>query len=99
MASSAEQPAFFIQVEPEAIGDHMLLSGGKVIEGSEENLDAAADLARKAAGKFADIFTDVGPKAGEVAFGLTFEAEGGVPVLAKGKVGASITVTLKWEKP
>jgi Trypsin-co-occurring domain 1 len=98
MAGDATQPEFLIQVEQDAPGVRLERASDRVIDGSEEKLDAAAALAHQAAEKLGDVFTKGGPDSGSVEFGLTFEAETGVPILAKGKVGASITVTLNWGK-
>lgn len=98
MEGKPEQGGFLIQVEQEQGGARLQYGGGNVIKGSDEKLEAVSDLAHKAAEKLSSLFTGAGPDSGSVEFGMTFEAESGVPVLAKGKVGASITVTLNWEK-
>lgn len=91
-------PQFLIQVRQESAGARLERAGDEVIDGSEDKLDAAAAIAHQAAEKLNDVFTGAGPDSGSVEFGLTFEAETGIPILAKGTVGASITVTLNWEK-
>lgn len=98
MAEPEAQPQFLIQVEPEVAGARLEFGGRGVIEGSKEKLEAAAALAEEAAKKLGGLFTGVGPDSGSVEFALTFEGEAGMPVLAKGKFGASITVTLNWGK-
>ncbi|SRR6266487_1533027 len=98
MVEDTAQPEFLIQVAPEEQG--VLLQSGKrgVIKGSEEKLEAAAKLAEQASEKLGRLFKGAGPDSGSVEFALTFEGETGIPVLAKGKVGTSITVTLNWRK-
>jgi len=87
---------FLIQVESESPGGRLEASGAGIIKGSQEHLDAAADLARRAAATMSDVFRTAGPDAGSVEFALTFEGSAGLPVLAKGKIGATLTVRLEW---
>lgn len=98
MTEEIQQDEFLIQVEQDQMGARLQFGGGNVIKGSDKKLDAVADLAQKAADKLGGLFAGAGPDSGSVEFGLTFEAETGAPILAKGKVGASLTVKLNWEK-
>jgi hypothetical protein len=67
-----------------------------VIEGSQRQLDAAASVAREAGLALRNVFEEIAPKTGTVEFSLTFEGEAGLPILAKGKAGATLTVILQW---
>lgn len=98
MAEDSSNVEFLIQIEQDDSGARLQAGGGNVIPGSDKKLEAVSDLAHKAADKLGDLFKGAGPDSGSVEFGLTFEAETGIPVLAKGTLGASITVTLNWEK-
>lgn len=87
---------FLIQVRPEGGGVSLQGSSDAIRAVGRDRFEAAAALARTAAETVGSAVKDVAPDKGTVEFGLTFEAETGVPILAKGKVGASITVTLEW---
>lgn len=95
---STSEGRFLIQVEQEAGGARLQADTPALVEGSDEQIEAAADLARRASDRLGDLFKGTGPDSGSIEFGLTFEIGSGVPILAKGKVGTSITVTLNWEK-
>jgi len=95
--SNGTEPEFLIQVE-ETGGARLESSGREVIKASDKQLDAAAELAHRASDKLSKVFASAGPDSGSVEFALSFEGEAGLPVLAKGKVGTSITVTLNWGK-
>lgn len=98
MADEIQQGEFLIQVEQDEGGARLEFGGSNVIKGSDKKLEAVSDLAQKAADKLGHLFSGAGPDSGSVEFALTFEASTGAPVLAKGSIGASITVTLNWEK-
>ena len=92
-----EKPEFLIQTEIERPGGPQLQGAtDRVIQGTEEHLKAAAALAGEAGTALRDVFRDLAPSTGTVEFSLTFEGEAGVPSLAKGKAGATLTVTLQW---
>lgn len=94
MASDAK---FLIEVASPG-GPRLEASSERVIEGGTKNLDAATEVAREAAQRMGPLFKGPGaPDEGSVEFGLSFEAETGIPVFAKGKVGATLTVTLTWK--
>ena len=92
---------FYIQVRREPPGGPRLEEEEEdvyLIPGSQRHLDAAADLGRRAADSLGKLFGEgVGPHSGSVEFSLTFEGTAGIPLLAKGKAGATITVTLRCE--
>jgi hypothetical protein len=91
------RPEFLIEVAG-AAGPRLEASSDRVIKGSKEHLEAAATVAEEAAETLGKLFHAPGaPDGGSIEFGLSFEAEGGVPVFAKGRVGATITVTLNWD--
>lgn len=94
------QADFFIQTRLETPGGPQLQGDrtDAVIKGTQKQLDAAASLARKAGTSLHEVFTELAPDTGSVEFSLTFEGEAGMPVLAKGKAGATITVTLEWKR-
>jgi hypothetical protein len=87
---------FLIQVLPEGGGVVLQDSADSIVRAGRDRFDAAAKLAQIAAETVGSTVKAVSPDKGTVEFGLTFEAESGLPVLAKGKVGASITITLEW---
>jgi hypothetical protein len=87
---------FLIQVLPETGGATLQASSDTIVKVGKERFDAAARLAQIAAQTVGQAVQQASPSKGSVEFGLTFEAETGFPVLAKGKVGASITITLEW---
>lgn len=87
---------FLIQVLPETGGVVLQDSADSVVKGSRERFEAAGKLAQVAAETVGTAVKAVAPNKGTVEFSITFEAEHGIPVLAKGKVGASITITLEW---
>lgn len=92
---SAEEE-FLIQVLPEGGGVALQDSSDAIVRAGKDRFEAAAKLARIAAETVGSAVKAASPDKGSVEFGLTFEAESGLPVLAKGKVGASITITLEW---
>ncbi len=94
-----DQADFLIQTRLETPGGPQLQGdrGDAVIRGTQKQLDAAASLARKAGTSLHEVFKELAPDTGSVEFSLTFEGEAGLPVLAKGKAGATITVTLEWK--
>lgn len=93
----ADEPGFLIEVASPG-GPRLEASSERVIEGGTKNLDAASHVAREAATRFGPLFKGPGaPDEGSVEFGISFEAESGIPVFAKGKVGATLTVTLTWK--
>jgi hypothetical protein len=87
---------FLIQVLPEGGGVVLQDSADSVVKAGRERFEAAAKLAQVAADTVGSAVKAASPDRGTVEFGLTFEAEGGLPVLCKGKVGASTTITLEW---
>jgi hypothetical protein len=89
---------FLIQVLPEGGGVALQGSADSIVKAGRDRFEAAAQLAQTAADTVGKAVKAAAPEKGSVEFGLTFEAESGVPVLAKGKVGASITVSLEWGK-
>jgi hypothetical protein len=95
LVMSAEEE-FLIQVLPEGGGVALQDSSDAIVRAGKDRFEAAAKLARIAAETVGSAVKSASPDKGSVEFGLTFEAESGLPVLAKGKVGASITVTLEW---
>ncbi len=88
-----------IQVRDDAPGVQLQASSEAVFRGSRRNLEAAGRLAKVAAETVGKALVEAGPTKGTVEFSISFEAEVGVPVLAKGKGTGSVTVTLEWDKP
>jgi Trypsin-co-occurring domain 1 len=96
-STTTEHAGFLIQTQLEHPGGPRLEGvGDSLIRGSERQLKAAAGLAGEAGVALRDVFLELAPNSGTVEFSLTFEGEAGLPVLAKGKAGATLTVTLEW---
>ena len=92
-----DHAGFLIQTQLEHPGGPRLEGAGDtVIQGSERHLEAAAAVAREAGVALRNVFREIAPSTGTVEFSVTFEGEAGVPVLAKGKAGATLTITLEW---
>ncbi len=96
MENEGQIPEFLIQTRLEQGGVSLQSSSDAVVKGNQKRLEQAAQLARETGSELKDVFKELAPDKGAVEFALTFEGEAGLPVLAKGKVGASITVTLEW---
>jgi hypothetical protein len=94
--NDGEVPAFLIQVATEPPGARLEGAGDLVVEGTRRHLEAAAELARTAAQTVGNVIREHAPDGGRIEFALTFEGEAGLPVLAKGKAGATLTITLEW---
>lgn len=91
-------PEFLIQVEVEHPGGPRLEGASEaVIKGSQRQLDAVATMTRQAGTALRGAFLELAPSSGSVEFSLSFEGEAGLPVLAKGKATANITVTMEWQ--
>lgn len=86
---------FYIQIEPETPGVRLQATAESIVEGTDRQLKSAADVAERAADAMRGVFERTAPQKGTVEFALTFEGSAGLPVLAKGKVGATLTVTLE----
>ncbi len=78
---------------PQLVGDKV----ADVIKGTKEKLDAAAAVAAAAGRSLHAVFTELSPDRGAVEFSIAFEGEAGVPMVARGKATASITITLEWQ--
>jgi Trypsin-co-occurring domain 1 len=98
MSASTNEPEILIQVRDDLPGVQLQASSDAVIKGSRRNLEAAGALAKVAAETVGRALVDAAPTKGTVEFSISFEAEVGVPVLAKGKGTGSVTVTLEWDK-
>lgn len=96
--SVQDEPEFFIQIAPEVgSGPQLQSTGGNLIAGSRDRLEAAAELAGRTGASLKAVFEELRPDKGTVEFAVTFEADSGIPVIAKGKATASLTVTLEWD--
>lgn len=98
LSPDSHDPDFLIQVRDNVPGAQLQASSDAVIRGSRGNLEAAGRLAKVAAETVGRALIEAGPTKGTVEFSISFEAEVGVPVLAKGKGTGSVTVTLEWDK-
>lgn len=87
-----------IQVRDDLPGVQLQSSSEAVIRGSRRNLERAGELAKVAAETVGKALVEASPTKGTVEFSISFEAEAGIPVLAKGKGSGSVTVTLEWDK-
>lgn len=93
------EPEFLIQTRIEPIGGVRLEGAGDfAITGSKKQLIAAAAVAEKAGDAMHGVFQKLAPTSGSVAFSITFTAETGVPMIAKGSGSGTLTVTLEWAK-
>ena len=91
-----ETSDFLIQVQLEGPGVQLQGAGDSAIKGTQKHLEAAGELARQAAETVGKAVKEAAPTSGGVEFSITFEGEAGLPVLAKGKAGATLTITLEW---
>lgn len=99
-AGGEDRVEFLIQTRVRPAGGGPQLEGDRVadvIKGTREKLDAAAAVAREAGRSLHGVFTELAPDRGAVEFSIDFEGEAGMPMVARGKAGASITITLEWE--
>ena len=97
--ADGDEPVILIQVREDMPGVQLQASSEAIIRGSRRNLERAGELAKIAAETVGKALAEASPTKGTVEFSISFEAEVGVPVLAKGKGTGSVTVTLEWEKP
>jgi hypothetical protein len=95
--ATPEASEFLIQVQLEGPGTRLEGAGDTAIKGAQKHLEAAGALARQAAETVGKAVKEAAPTSGAVEFSITFEGEAGLPVLAKGKAGATLTITLGWE--
>lgn len=98
-ALDPKRDEILIQVREDLPGGAMLqASSNSLVRGSRRNLEAAGQLAKVAAETVGKALLEASPTKGTVEFSISFEAELGVPVLAKGRGTGSVTVTLEWDK-
>jgi hypothetical protein len=101
MSEGENQTEFLIQTRVKPPGGGPQLEGDRaadVIRGTREKLDAAAAVAREAGHSLHGVFIELAPDRGAVEFSVDFEGEAGVPMIARGKASASITITLEWQR-
>jgi Trypsin-co-occurring domain 1 len=89
---------FLIEIAPEGASGPQLQSGRRRtrIPATEENLEQAAAFAHRAGRALKSTFDELAPSKGTVEFALAFVGEAGVPMLARGKASATLTITLEW---
>lgn len=100
MSDKAAEPIIYIQVAASVGAVSPQSASSDFIEASSENLREVANLVKASwSHMVSDIENMVNPPSEiGVEFGIDVGAEGGIPFITKGSLGANFKVSIVWKK-
>ena len=98
MSDATERPVIYIEVEQTSGAVRPEMSADKFVEGTRETLDHISAVVEESCSAFISRISALETKPTELSieFGVNAAAEGGVPFVTKGSIGANFKISLTW---